>query len=89
MANARVYVRACAAEDRHSKHAKGSTSDPSPSCVLRVCLDLYIVLVAAKDVSGEQLMGDCPADAASPSPGEWDRIAIVTRDPFSLSSFSH
>ena len=40
MANA----RACAAEDRHSKRAKGSTSDP-PLLVrrLRVCLDLCYV----------------------------------------------
>ena len=38
---------------------------------------------AANDVSGEQLMGDRPADAASPPPGEWCRIAIVTRDPLS------
>ena len=57
MANA----RACAVEDHHSKRAKGSTPDPSPSRVLRVCLDLYIVF-AANDVSGEQLMGHtCPS----------------------------
>ena len=39
---------------------------------------------AANDVSGEQLMGDRPADAASPPPGELCRIAIVTRDPLSF-----
>ena len=38
---------------------------------------------AANDVSGEQLMGDRPADTASPPPGELCRIAIVTRDPLS------
>ena len=56
-----------------AKRAKGSTSDPSLSRVLRVCLDLYIVF-AANDVSGKQLMGDCPADAASPPPGELCRV---------------
>ena len=67
MANA----KACAAEDRHSKRAKGSTSYPSPSRVLRVCLDLCIVFAAAtNDVSGEQPMGDHPANAAAPPPGE-------------------
>ena len=35
-------------------------------------------------MSGEQLMGDRPADAASPPPGELCRIAIVTRDPLSF-----
>ena len=39
---------------------------------------------AANDVSREQLMGDRPADAASPPPGELCRIAIVTRDPLSF-----
>jgi hypothetical protein len=39
---------------------------------------------AANDVSGEQLMGDRPADTASPPPGELCRIAIVTRDPLSF-----
>ena len=90
MTNARAHARAYVAGDRHSKRAKGSTSDPSPSRVLRVCLDLYIVFVATNDVSGEQLMGDRPADAAS-APGELCRIDIVTRDPLSvlLVFFSH
>ena len=87
MANA----RACAVEDRHSNAQKVPPLTSDPSHVLRVCLDLHIVFVAANDVSGEQLMRDCPADAASPPPGELCRIAIVTRDPLSLflSSFSH
>ena len=46
--------------------------------------DLYIASDAANAVSGEQLMGDRPADAASPPPGELCRIATVTRDPYSF-----
>jgi hypothetical protein len=53
MANA----RACAAEDRHSKRAKGSASDPSLSRVLRVCLDLCIVSDAADEVPSGELAG--------------------------------
>ena len=75
MANA----RACAAEDRHSKRAKGSTSDPPPSRPPSPFPDLCYVDAtpkevegagAANDVSGEQLMGGCPADVASPPPGK-------------------
>ena len=38
---------------------------------------------ARKAEAGEHLMGDRPADAASPPPGELCCIAIVTRDPLS------
>ena len=68
-----------------AKRAKGSTSHPSPSPLLSVCLDLYIVSDAADEVhmpSGDHPMGDHTADAASSPPGELSRVlvAIVTRE---------
>ena len=67
-----------------AKRAKGSTSHPSPSPLLSVCLDLYIVSDAADEApSGDHPMGDHTADAASSPPGELSRVlvAIVTREP--------
>ena len=49
-----------------------------------VVFDLYIVFVAANDMSGEQLMGGRPAGAASQPPSEFCRNAIVTHDPLSF-----
>ena len=77
-----------------AKRAKGSTSKPSPSPLLRVCLDLYIVSDAADEVpSGDHPMGDHTADAASSPPGVLSRVlvAIVMRESlFSLVvSLSH
>ena len=79
-----------------AKRAKGSTSHPSPSPLLSVCLDLYIVSDAADEVhmpSGDHPMGDHTADAASSPPGGLSRVlvAIVTCEPlfFLLVSLSH
>ena len=58
---------------------------PLSSPLLSVCLDLCMCRDAADEApSGEHPMGDRPADAASPPPGELCRIAIVTRDPLSF-----
>ena len=77
-----------------AKRAKGSTSHPSPSPLLSVCLDLYIVSDAADEApSGDHPMGDHTADAASSPPGGLSRVlvAIVTCEPlfFLLVSLSH
>ena len=56
-------------DDADAKYAKGSPSPLFPSHLPEVALDLHVVFGAADDVpSGEEPMGDDPADAASASP---------------------